>query len=115
MANWWVGATDRESEGTWLWEESRMSLPINSNMWATGQPSGTRRENQNCAMMKKLRDYKLDDAVCDVETWTSSGLDRLPLCQVITGKFNSSLLEEVLISSQVLLGFCNDAFFFEVI
>ena len=99
VANWWVGATDRETDGTWLWEESRISLPINSTMWANGEPSGTNNAgvDQNCGMMRKQNDYKLNDAVCDQETWASTGLDRLPLCQVITGKFNSSLLEEVLI------------------
>ena len=86
MANWWVGATDRETDGTWLWEESRISLPLNSTMWAIGEPSGTTNAgvDQNCGMMRKQSDYKLNDILCDTETWM--GLDRLPLCQVITGK-----------------------------
>ena len=88
VANWWVGATDRESDGTWLWEESRISLPINSTMWANGEPSGTNHAGveQNCGMMRKHNDYKLNDIVCEMETWASTGLDGLPLCQVITGK-----------------------------
>ena len=85
-ANWWVGATDRESEGTWLWKESRINLPNNSAMWASGQPSGANAGGgvqQDCGYLVKAQDYKLDDVGCNWRKW--AGLERFPLCKGIPG------------------------------
>lgn len=54
----WIGLTDQETEGVWLWSHS-LSAPQNSQ-WKSGAPDGGTTEN--CVM---LLNGSLDDFSCD--------------------------------------------------
>ena len=77
--NWWVGASDERTEGTWLWKYSK--IVVEESMWQSGQPNeGT---VGNCGYLLG-NSYELGDASC-----TSTGSSR-PLCQ--QGKLLTCLL-----------------------
>ncbi|CAL4237303.1 unnamed protein product, partial [Meganyctiphanes norvegica] len=63
----WLGASDIQHEGEWLWQDSRQTLYLSNSMWAFGQPSG--QSLQNCLEAgywteEHNRPY-LNDAPCD--------------------------------------------------
>ena len=43
---WWAGATDEQSEGSWVWTHSE--TPVQSWIWHSSQPSGDTKENAFC-------------------------------------------------------------------
>ena len=43
---WWAGATDEQSEGSWVWNHSR--TPVQRWIWHSSQPSGDTKENGFC-------------------------------------------------------------------
>lgn len=59
--SFWIGLTDQENEGVWLWSYSR-SAPQNPQ-WLDGRPDGGTAEN--CAM---LFTGSLDDNSCETMT-----------------------------------------------
>ena len=44
----WIGATDEETEGQWVWDST--GDVINFNNWAVGDPNNGNR-NEHCACM----------------------------------------------------------------
>lgn len=56
--SFWIGLTDQENEGLWLWSHSR-SAPQNPQ-WLDGRPDGGTAEN--CAM---LFTGSLEDKSCE--------------------------------------------------
>ncbi|CAL4063133.1 unnamed protein product, partial [Meganyctiphanes norvegica] len=36
----WLGASDQDSEGEWVWQHSKETFPLSSNMWECTHPSG---------------------------------------------------------------------------
>ncbi|TRY69218.1 hypothetical protein TCAL_13112 [Tigriopus californicus] len=47
--NWWVGASDIDNEGTWLWEEGRELVVYND--WLPEEPSNDKGED--CMIFRK--------------------------------------------------------------
>ncbi|CAL4124069.1 unnamed protein product, partial [Meganyctiphanes norvegica] len=41
----WLGATDAEVEGEWLWQKTGEQLSLSNNMWEVSDPSGGTSEN----------------------------------------------------------------------
>jgi len=73
--NWWLGGSDEESEGNWVW------IRTNENMiytaWKTGEPN--QLENENCLFLGNKALYSWYDWVCSKTGW--SGDATKPLCQ----------------------------------
>lgn len=57
--NYWIGVTDKESEGGWYWEHSR-NTP-NFKAWNHGQPDGGISEN--CGILHPVSNWH--DFPCD--------------------------------------------------
>merc|ERR1712215_165520 len=72
---WWVGATDRNSEGLWRWSNSGEELEVSG--WREGQPNGEILEN--CAVQSG-NDYHWDDCQCTDEMY--NGLPIYAICQI---------------------------------
>ncbi|KAM7418317.1 hypothetical protein PAMA_015775 [Pampus argenteus] len=59
----WVGMTDREEEGTWIWVDG---TPVNKNrlQWARGQPDGA-NGGEDCGELRTMRGFiGLNDLNC---------------------------------------------------
>merc|ERR1719239_1633067 len=63
----WLGATDKDEEGTWVWQSDNEVMTYND--WGPNQPNNLRGE-QHCLSMQRS---KWDDLACD--------LDRAYICQ----------------------------------
>ncbi|KAK7492750.1 hypothetical protein BaRGS_00016055, partial [Batillaria attramentaria] len=57
----WLGGHDPESDGSWVWDVSGNSIPLQSGDWLEGQPSG----NGICLQLWKAHNYTWDDVDCD--------------------------------------------------
>ncbi|VDI64841.1 Hypothetical predicted protein, partial [Mytilus galloprovincialis] len=62
----WIGLTDIQSDGHWIWDNDMSNLTV--NQWATGEPGGGKREN--CAHYCKQRcgrsSFIWNDTVCSL-------------------------------------------------
>ena len=76
----WIGLSDSESEGNFIWVDGKGIGPWNG--WGPGEPNGDRREN--CV---EMRDYGWNDHFCDEKrpfickmpaSTDPSGVDVLP-------------------------------------
>ncbi|XP_050727584.1 low-density lipoprotein receptor-related protein 1B-like isoform X2 [Eriocheir sinensis] len=90
--NYWVGATDRAAEGTWLWVDSS-PVPSRAPLWAlygcTGdyqlEPRPSDAANQDCGLLDKDRGLYMSDASCDESFAT--------ICQAMSTK-KETMVEE---------------------
>nr|KAG5703780.1 hypothetical protein BaRGS_009578 [Batillaria attramentaria] len=57
----WLGGHDPESDGSWVWDVSGNSIPLQSGDWGEGEPSG----NGICLQLRKAQNYTWDDVDCD--------------------------------------------------
>ena len=55
--DFWLGANDKETEGSWLWTDG---TPVSWTNWNSGEPDG--EEKANCARMRP--DGKWSDSMC---------------------------------------------------
>ncbi len=60
-SNVWVGATDIISEGQWYWVNGEK---VRCTFWQQDQPDN-RFDDEDCANLIKLFDYKLNDQLCN--------------------------------------------------
>ncbi|KAK4315686.1 hypothetical protein Pmani_000465 [Petrolisthes manimaculis] len=44
--NFWVGGSDAEAEGSWVWERTVKSVPMGVPFWLPGHPDGDTHENK---------------------------------------------------------------------
>jgi len=58
----WLGATDRQNEGTWVWDKTETKVTYTD--WQTGEPNNYGGD-QNCLLIKRGYKYKWDDSECD--------------------------------------------------
>ncbi|XP_066266209.1 perlucin-like protein isoform X1 [Branchiostoma lanceolatum] len=59
-ANTWIGLSDVETEGVWIWDDG--TLLAGDGIWGTGEPnSGT---GENCAHIYPDKDYRWNDSNC---------------------------------------------------
>ena len=70
MQSWcWIGITDSETEGKWLLESSKTTIPFEN--WYPGQPNGG--ESQNCVQMyassSSANHGKWSDDSCSCTWW----------------------------------------------
>ena len=61
-ANYWIGLTDRDSEGQWVWHDTD-NAPTYTD-WLVGQPDNS-KANEDCALFWKGHGYQWNDANCD--------------------------------------------------
>lgn len=71
-ADYWVGGTDWEIEGEWIWEGSQKNVTYTH--WLPGQPNNGRAplanptsgnaEFQNCLSLRYQDDFRWVDSVC---------------------------------------------------
>ena len=58
----WLGGSDHEREGTWIWTHSGMRFNWGYTNWASGQPDNG--HNGDCLQLWSRRQYSWDDDVC---------------------------------------------------
>jgi len=75
--NWWLGASDEETEGSWAW--IRTGEPIEFSAWRQGQPDNA-LDNENCLHLISKWDYKWNDFPC-VNVLDYDGNPNKPICQ----------------------------------
>ncbi|XP_060602687.1 perlucin-like protein [Ruditapes philippinarum] len=64
--NWfWLGATDGEIEGIWVWYTDRTLLSNGYTNWYPGQPETSDKNNQDCACLWGHESYTWHDYHCD--------------------------------------------------
>ena len=71
----WLGITDRHSEGTWVLESNGESLPFSN--WGTGEPNNA-YSSENCAHFNLY--LKWNDRSCD--SVEQSGYIWTALCEI---------------------------------
>ncbi|KAH3844849.1 perlucin-like [Dreissena polymorpha] len=49
---YWIGGTDLENEGEWLWVHSRTMLSSSYTNWLTGEPNSSGGSDENCIDMR---------------------------------------------------------------
>ncbi|CAH1244534.1 CLEC10A [Branchiostoma lanceolatum] len=59
-ANTWIGLSDVETEGVWVWDDG--TLLAGEGMWGTGEPNGGTMEN--CVHIYADKDYRWNDNLC---------------------------------------------------
>ena len=60
----WVGATDRQVEGTFVYQHSKLGVP--DKYWSTGQPDDY-MTGQDCCCIGWIKGYfEFDDADCSL-------------------------------------------------
>ena len=82
--DYWIGANDLETEGTWNWVDGEIALPENIH-WMTGEPNNYimiygRPGTEDCAMIRSRDNvnWRTNDAPCQFRYW---GLCEVPnLC-----------------------------------
>lgn len=57
----WLGGSDLETEGTWIWQHTKK--PLSFKHWHTGEPNGWRAEN--CLQIKKSDQGEWNDGSCE--------------------------------------------------
>ncbi|XP_045198814.2 perlucin-like protein [Mercenaria mercenaria] len=58
----WLGASDKQTEGNWVWEYSGRYLNRGFQGWHDREPNGKSREN--CLHLLEKQDYKWNDTPC---------------------------------------------------
>ncbi|XP_019638753.1 PREDICTED: perlucin-like protein, partial [Branchiostoma belcheri] len=58
--NTWIGLSDLENEGLWVWDDG--TLLVGEGIWGTNEPNGGTREN--CAHIYPSKDYRWNDSTC---------------------------------------------------
>jgi len=58
----WLGATDSQKEGTWIWDKTGKTMVYKD--WSTRQPDN-RQNKQDCLVMPWKYHYQWDDIWCD--------------------------------------------------
>ncbi|KAK3102131.1 hypothetical protein FSP39_009047 [Pinctada imbricata] len=61
LQGFWLGATDDQQEGNWIWIKDRE--PVGYNNWAPGEPNNKDSE-ENCLEYFKEQLFKWNDAPC---------------------------------------------------
>ena len=72
----WLGITDRQSEGHWVLESS--GAPIAYTNWKAGEPNNSHRGGEDCALIDIKEDY-WHDVPCG---WRSMGDDYTAICEI---------------------------------
>lgn len=70
--NWWLGATDQELEGQWVWVKN--AVPVEFSAWYPGEPNDLGLD-ENCLHLFSRYGYQWNDSHCS-ESYLSK-----PLCQ----------------------------------
>ncbi len=52
--NYWIGLSDAEEEGTWVWQHSKQTVDF--TYWHTGEPSNN-NGNGDCVQLVKLTSF----------------------------------------------------------
>ncbi|XP_060602691.1 perlucin-like [Ruditapes philippinarum] len=66
--NWfWIGATDDEIEGIWVWYTNHKPITDVYTNWAPGQPDPA-DWNQDCAVLWGPNGYVWEDHICDLKS-----------------------------------------------
>ncbi|KAJ8308586.1 hypothetical protein KUTeg_013460, partial [Tegillarca granosa] len=70
--DYWVGGTDWEIEGKWVWEPANVAVTYTH--WFLGQPNNGRFPNhsshevgyfdQNCLLLRHSHDFQWIDSLC---------------------------------------------------
>ncbi|XP_066267572.1 C-type lectin domain family 4 member F-like [Branchiostoma lanceolatum] len=59
-AHTWIGLSDVETEGVWIWDDG--TVLVGEGMWGTSEPNGGTREN--CVHIYPAKDYLWNDSTC---------------------------------------------------
>lgn len=63
--DFWIGLSDAEQEGDWVWMSSKTLLTSSGfSDWNPGQPNNY-QQNENCAHLNKAMDYQWNDFACN--------------------------------------------------
>ena len=60
----WIGLTDRQAEGTFVWESGRLLGYRLATKWEPGNPDNW-NGTENCVMITKSYNNVMNDVMCD--------------------------------------------------
>ena len=63
MMSWWIGFTDIEEEGSFVWSDGATFAPGDGPNWSSYQPDNLLND-ADCAVIAHYFDYKWDDVPC---------------------------------------------------
>ena len=64
VLEWWAGADDRDTEGSYVWHGDGSPLLATDPLWRTSEPNGQEREN--CVTVH-TDDFGLIDVPCSMQ------------------------------------------------
>merc|ERR1711962_462690 len=102
---WWIGLTDRDSEGTWRWTHSSTSVRYTN--WGSGLLDNAIHEyydGEDCGCLYKKADYKWNDCPCNYTLYSVCEVNLQGTCAV-SGSFQGIIFPSIFANQVIQIVF----------